>query len=204
MLPPTCGSPPWAGRDDQVPPPPPHPSLRAPGVAGFSDPPPPRPPPLPIPRKTVGFPLPARACPASPALTLPLEAPGWPPSDRPPAPLRLRLREPRGSGGDAAPRRQPPLLLDSPSPRCPSSPRGRPSKCLPPTAALLHTSCGKSRLDLPWSRLWSPKASLEAPPPHPPAPRAPLEPNLPLQRGWTHGGAKRRAQVLSHTSNHSV
>ena len=118
-----------------MPSPPPHPSPVAPGAADFSDPPPSTPTSANS-QKNRWVSAPARACPASPASTLALAAPGWPPSDRPPA--LVRLRGARGSGGDAAPGRQP-RLLNSPSPGRPNSPGDAPPSSLLDSRLSPHT-----------------------------------------------------------------
>lgn len=131
---------PGPGRGDQLPSPPPHPSPVAPGAAYFSDPPPSTPTSANS-QKNRWVSAPARACPASPASTLALAAPGWPPSDRPPA--LVQLRGARGSGGDAAPGRQP-RLPNSPSPGRPNSPGGCPSE-FPPQQPPFSTPPAASR-----------------------------------------------------------
>lgn len=131
------------------------------------------------------------------APTLLLQAWGWQPSDHLSGCVHRSFRRmtPREPG------RQPAGLLNSRSPRRPSSPSSPPRSLhgqLP-----LHTSCSKSRQDGSWSALPSRRASLKSPANRVVALRS-RGAKPPPEAGWMLSGGKRRTPgPLSHP-NHSI
>lgn len=194
-----CGSSPRIGRGDRLPSPPPHPYRVALGAAGFLDPPSSTPASANS-QKNRWASAPACACPASPASTLPLAAPGWLPSDRSPYASLAAGSAQLGRGRSAW---EAARLLNSSSPRLPRSPGGRPFNFLPRqlpfstrAAASRDWICPGRNLGAqrPPSRRRRPTSALPGG-----GGRALLEPNLSAKQGWAWSGGKRRTQALTHT-----